>query len=90
MPKEVMVIIIVGIVFSFLMARSGMRLAERKIALKEKMGESGADAALLADTQAELAKLKERVAVLERLITDEDRRLAGEISRLGGADVQSR
>jgi hypothetical protein len=25
------------------------------------------------------------VAVLERLITDEDRRVAGEISRLGGA-----
>lgn len=32
--------------------------------------------------QAETAKLRERVQVLERLVTDEDRNLAGEIDRL--------
>ena len=34
------------------------------------------------DAQQEIAALKERVAVLERLITDEDRRVAREIERL--------
>jgi hypothetical protein len=38
---------------------------------------------ILAETQTEMARLRERVQVLERLATDEDRRVASEISRLG-------
>ena len=38
----------------------------------------------LAETSTEMARLRDRVAVLERLATDEDRRVASEISRLGG------
>jgi len=39
---------------------------------------------VLAETSTEMARLRDRVAVLERLATDEDRRVASEISRLGG------
>ena len=35
-----------------------------------------------AETHAELERLRKRVAVLEQLVTDDDRRLAGEIERL--------
>jgi hypothetical protein len=37
---------------------------------------------------AELHRLKDRVAVLERLMTDDDRKLAGEIERLRGEDAR--
>ena len=37
---------------------------------------------ILAANQAEMAKLRDRVQVLERLVTDEDRNLASEINRL--------
>ena len=38
-------------------------------------------------TQSELASLRARVATLERLVTDDDRRLASEIARLGQTEV---
>lgn len=37
---------------------------------------------ITADAQTEIARLKERVMVLEKLVTDDDRRLANEIERL--------
>jgi hypothetical protein len=37
---------------------------------------------IVAETSAELARLKERVQVLEKLVTDDDRKLADEIERL--------
>lgn len=40
------------------------------------------DAAAQGEVTAELQRLKERVAVLERLLTDDDRKLANEIERL--------
>jgi hypothetical protein len=61
-----------------------MRHEERKLAIQAKSGGAN-DAqwdAKWQDAQAEIARLKDRVAVLERLITDEDRRIASEISRL--------
>jgi hypothetical protein len=57
-----------------------MRHEERKLAIGAQAGT--ADDAKWQDAQAEIARLKERVAVLERLATDEDRRIASEISRL--------
>ena len=57
-----------------------MRHEERKLAIQAQSGTT--NDAQWQDAQAEIARLKERVAVLERLATDEDRRLAGEISRL--------
>ena len=38
--------------------------------------------AIIADMHADMGKLKDRVSVLERLVTSEDRRIAEEIDRL--------
>lgn len=61
-----------------------MRHEERRIALEAKAGAANDPQwdAKWQDAQAEIARLKDRVAVLERLATDEDRRIASEISRL--------
>jgi hypothetical protein len=60
-----------------------MRHEERKLAIQANSGANDAQSdAKWQDAQAEIARLKDRVAVLERLITDEDRRIASEISRL--------
>ena len=40
------------------------------------------------DDRANCRRLKDRVAVLERLLTDDDRKLAGEIERLRREDVR--
>jgi hypothetical protein len=37
---------------------------------------------IVAETSAEVARLRERVQVLEKLVTDDDRKLADEIERL--------
>jgi hypothetical protein len=50
---------------------------EKKLKLQRDLAISGG-----AQTSAELESLRQRVAVLERLLTDDDRRLAGEIERL--------
>jgi len=50
---------------------------EKKLKLQRDLAISGGEA-----TRAELESLRERVAVLERLLTDDDRKLAGEIERL--------
>jgi hypothetical protein len=89
MPVEVMFVAITAIVSTFFVIRMGMKHEERKLELKSREGQ-GVDTALHADTQAELARLRDRVAVLERLATDDDRRLAGEINRLGGLDSPRR
>ena len=62
-----------------------MRHEERKLAIEAQSGSHASNAlwdAKWQDGQAEVARLKDRVAVLERLVTDEDRRIASEISRL--------
>jgi len=45
-------------------------------------GRSQADDAVIASMQQQIDKLTDRVAVLERLVTDDDRRLAREIDGL--------
>lgn len=37
---------------------------------------------IVAETSAEIARLRDRVQVLEKLVTDDDRKLADEIERL--------
>lgn len=74
-------VVIATLVFIYLIVRMAMKHEERKLSVK-----SGADQRtdqILAETQAEVAKLRERVQVLERLATDDDSRLAREINRLG-------
>jgi hypothetical protein len=49
-------------------------------------GRSRGDDAVMGAMQAQIDKLTDRVAVLERLVTDDDRRLAREIDGLRGGD----
>ena len=48
----------------------------------DMMREERVSGASEAEMMSELQRLKDRVAVLERLATDSDRKLAGEIDRL--------
>ena len=82
-------VITIGVVFAALMI---LGFALSLLGHRMKIGGRPAEAeaagagelkALLADAHAEIAKVKDRVSVLERLATDEDRRLADEIDRLG-------
>jgi hypothetical protein len=81
MPPEVMFVAITGIVCTFLVIRMGMRPAEKELEARKGGGSARVDA-ILADTQKEVAQLRERVQVLEKLVTDDDRRLASDIERL--------
>ena len=59
---------------------------EKKLKLQRDIAEAGGE-----EMRAEMASLRERVAVLERLAASEDLRLAGEIERLRhreGAEVR--
>jgi len=64
-------------------------LSTERLKMKLKAGQAAASGqverlvAELAQTRTDVARLQDRVNVLERLITDEDRRVADEISRLG-------
>lgn len=49
-------------------------------------GGSREDAAVMGAMQAQIEKLTDRVAVLERLVTDDDRRLSREIDGLRSRD----
>ncbi len=62
--------------------------AEKKLKLqREQLKSGGAELqAQLAATLAELERMRERMAVLERLITDDDRRLSREISQLAASE----
>jgi hypothetical protein len=48
--------------------------------------EERASGAMSAETQNEIQRLKDRVAVLERLLTDGDRKLSSEIDRLRSSE----
>jgi hypothetical protein len=74
-------VVIVTVVFAYLIVRMALKYDEKRLALKAAPNERVEQ--ILAETQAEMATLRERVQVLERLVTDEDRRVASEISRLG-------
>jgi hypothetical protein len=58
---------------------AGIKHEETKIRLNLAGGETDAANTALA---SEVARLADRVAVLEKLVTDDDRRLAGDIERL--------
>ena len=75
-------VVIATMVFIYLVVRMALKYEERKLAAKS--GASERVEQILAETQAEVERLRQRVQVLERLATDEDRRVANEISRLGG------
>lgn len=62
-----------------IIANAVLRSQKMKI---ELMREQRVSSASEEEMMRELTKLKDRVAVLEKLATDDDRKLAGEIDRL--------
>jgi len=56
---------------------------EKQLKLQRELAQSGGH-----EMRAELESLRERVAVLERLATSEDVRLAGDIERLRQRDAR--
>jgi len=84
----VVVIVLVVLGFSLLVVKWGLAHEEKRMAMKAT---GGADfqrmEQMLAATQTEMAGLRERVQVLERLATDDDRKLASDIERLRAAET---
>ncbi len=78
---------ILGIVCGIIaiIANAVLRSQKMKLELAREERVSGASEA---EVMRELQRLKERVAVLEKLATDDDRKLAGEIDRLRGDDLR--
>ena len=79
---------ILGIMCGIIAIVGGLWIKNQKLKLEMMREQGGVDAVANTVTQAELEKLKDRVAVLERLLTDDDRRLANEISRLQSTEVR--
>ena len=79
---------ILGIMCGIVAIIGGLWIKNQKLKLEMMREQGGTDALANKVTQAELEKLKDRVAVLERLLTDDDRRLANEISRLQSTEVR--
>ncbi len=78
---------ILGILCGLVAIIVGYLLKSQKLKLDMIREQRGSDASN-SEVMAELHRLKDRVAVLERLLTDDDRKLATEIDRLRGGDVR--
>jgi hypothetical protein len=70
-----MVVLIVAIVF-------GARIWRTWLLTSAREGRSREDEAMFGSMQSQIDRLTERVAVLEKLVTDDDRRLSREIDSL--------
>jgi len=78
---------ILGIMCGLVAIIANAVLRSQKMKL-ELMREQRVSSVSEEETMREIARLKERVAVLEKLVTDDDRRLAGDIDRLRGDDLR--
>ena len=70
--------------------QQGIKLERDKVRAgrREAEGESAQLGGIVGDLHHDVAKLKERVRVLEKLVTDDDRRLADEIERLRRSEIE--
>lgn len=83
MPTEVMIVAIAGMCATLVMIQMIYKATiEHTRAKAATSGDAEGVRRLLEDNAAEIARLRARVEVLERLATDEDRKLAGDIERL--------
>ena len=71
--------------FAAIVANAVLRSQKLKI---EMMREERVSGASEAEMMRELQRLKERVAVLEKLATDDDRKLSSEIDRLRSDELR--
>lgn len=84
MDLQEILIVAIGSFFLFVAMPTVISISsyqEKKLRLQRELARSGGE-----DMRAELEHLRERVAVLERLATSEDVRLAGDIERLRQRD----
>lgn len=77
---------ILGILVGMLAVAGNIFLRHQKL----KLDAGGPGSLMHEETLRELHSLKQRVAVLERLLTDDDRKLAAEIERLRGEQASPR
>lgn len=78
---------ILGIMCGIIAVICGYLIKSQKMKLDMMREQRGSDASN-GEVMAELHRLKDRVAVLERLMTDDDRKLASDIDRLRGDDLR--
>jgi hypothetical protein len=84
MDMQEILIVAIGSFFLFAVMPAVIALGsyhEKKLKVQRDIAQAGG-----AEMRAEIESLRERVAVLERLATSEDLRLAGEIERLRQRD----
>jgi len=87
MSNAELLIPILGIMCGLVAIIANAALRSQKMKL-EMMRDQRISGASEQEMMRELTLLKNRVAVLEKLVTDEDRRLAGDIERLRSADIR--
>jgi cell division protein FtsB len=83
-PISFAIILGLGIILAFTLQviRMGIAHEEKRLAMKAGVGDAARLEQIIAANEAEIAKLRQRVEVLERLATDDERRLTREISGL--------
>ncbi len=86
------IIVLVGIGTVSGIITGGMRLEREKIKAKGRGYGEEADQlrGVIGEMHNDITKLKDRVRVLEKLVTDDDRRLASEIESLRRTETNSR
>ena len=86
----VLALVVIGTVSG--VVTGGLKLEREKIRAKGRgYGEEAEELrGVIGEMHADITKLKDRVRVLEKLATDDDRRLAGEIEGLRRAETSSR
>lgn len=88
----IVVIVLVVLGFTLIVVRWGLKHEEKRMELRANRTGAPVEVArleqILTATQTEMARLRERVQVLEKLVTDDDRRLATDIERLRSTDVR--
>lgn len=88
MSNADMLIPMIGIICGgivVIIANASLRSQKMKLDMMREQRVSGASEQ---EMMRELSALKDRVAVLEKLVTDDDRRLANDIERLRSADIR--
>ena len=88
----IVVIVLVVLAFSLVVVKWGLAHEEKRMAMQAGTMAAPAEIArleqILAATQAEMVRLKDHVQVLEKLATDDDRRLASDIERLRASEAR--
>jgi len=84
----ILILVVSVLGFTLIVVKWGLAHEEKRLALKAN---GGVDVQrmeqVLAATQAEMVNLRERVQVLEKLATDDDRKLASDIERLRSSEA---